>query len=43
MYAKLFESQGGSAEPRLTDEGRSLCAEADVKPEDLIIRKYSDF
>jgi len=30
-------------EANLTDEGRTLCAEADVRPEDLMIKKFSDF
>mgnify|MGYP001375493336 FL=1 len=29
VYAKLFENN------QVTDEGRNLCAEADVRPDDL--------
>ena len=26
-----------------SDEGKNLCAEADVKPDDLLIKNYNDF
>ena len=43
MYCKIFDIQGGNTEPNLTDEGMNLCMEADVKPDDMLIRKFTDF
>ena len=38
----MFEP-GPTGQPQITDEGKTLCVEADVKPDDLLIRTYNDF
>jgi len=42
VYARIFESNGAGA-VHLTEEGRNLCKEADIKPDDLKIRTLDDF
>mgnify|MGYP001418992000 CR=1 FL=1 len=37
VYAKLFENN------KITEEGRNLCAEADVRPGDLQIKTFEKF
>ena len=37
VYAKLFENN------QITEEGRNLCAEADVRPGDLRIKTFDEF
>ena len=42
IYQKIFDL-GGEKGPQLNDEGRILCAEAGVKPEDLFPRQLDYF
>ena len=43
VYAKIFDLSSGAQQPTLTEEGRNLCHEADVSPQDLLIKTYNDF
>ena len=42
VYARIFETSGAGA-THVTEEGRNLCREADVRPDDLKIRTLDDF
>ena len=39
VYTKMFEGSDGS----LTEEGRNVCMQLDINPQDLVIMHFDDF